>query len=64
MQRWVGFFFTLAVVGAAFGFGHFFAGIAVATVMRVVCVVSLTLMLMLLLEVPRPARRSAARRRA
>ena len=61
MQRWIGFFFTLAAVGAAFGFGHFFAGVVVATVMRVVFVVSLMLMLMLMLEVPRLGRRNAAR---
>ena len=56
MQRQLGFFFTLALVGAVFGFGHPLGGAAVATVMRVLFVVSLLLMLMVVLF----SRRSAA----
>ncbi len=56
MQRQLGFFFALALVGAVFGFGHPLGGPAVATVMRVLFVMSLLLMLMVVLF----SRRSAA----
>jgi uncharacterized membrane protein YtjA (UPF0391 family) len=49
MQRQLGFFFTLALVGAVFGFGHPLGGTAVGTAMRVLFVVSLLLMLMVAL---------------